>query len=345
MSVSAQAVGVGWDTDVLYEQRLQESQPRTRIFRGNNALNEAIEYGTKGMKWGVRKRKEKKGLGRRGRKEVEAKLASSPVVDSDELGGGVSETFLVKLKDGSKAVWKPDSGENSDVRDTIPAGNQSGREAAAWEVAKIVGLDDLVVPAVVRGLQVGEKIGSETGSETGEKGAMLEFVDGKTAHAAPDAFDGKEDLARAAVFDFVIGNTDRHKGNWLVKEGKLRLIDHGLAFPVTPKDRGRVEIHSQFMGMAAAKNIPLTEDDVRPFFSRKNRTSRALKALGLGKPEIRAVRRRMKYLKEAVKHPNPWKSMHERFGGGFLRKPNYQSPKPGSHPWWISKSSRRTPTS
>jgi hypothetical protein len=51
-------------------------------------------------------------------------------------------------------------------------------------------------------------------------------------------YDGERDLQRAALFDFVTANLDRHIGNWLVDEsqpgGKLALIDHGLAFEYEP---------------------------------------------------------------------------------------------------------------
>jgi hypothetical protein len=38
-------------------------------------------------------------------------------------------------------------------------------------------------------------------------------------------------VARAAAFDYLVGDTDRHEGNWMVRaDGKLVLIDNGLSF-------------------------------------------------------------------------------------------------------------------
>jgi hypothetical protein len=44
--------------------------------------------------------------------------------------------------------------------------------------------------------------------------------------------EGIREFQKLAMFDFIIGNTDRHSGNWMVDEQhKLRAIDHGLSFP------------------------------------------------------------------------------------------------------------------
>jgi hypothetical protein len=48
-------------------------------------------------------------------------------------------------------------------------------------------------------------------------------------------YDGEKDLARASAFDVLVGNTDRHSGNWMLGKGKISLIDNGLAFPTSNK--------------------------------------------------------------------------------------------------------------
>ena len=40
------------------------------------------------------------------------------------------------------------------------------------------------------------------------------------------------DVRKARFFDFIIGNLDRHEGNYLVHNGKIKLIDNGMTFPV-----------------------------------------------------------------------------------------------------------------
>jgi len=164
----------------------------------------------------------------RGRMEAREKSLRQGKIVHEELiaeddGGGINDVYRVRLKDGSEGAWKPKSGEDPDARYNIRRGTYYQREAAAYDVAKAIGMTDLVPATVVREHQ-------------GQKGSLQEWV----RNAVPmwetprfrDAFGGNRDLARAAAYDVLIGNTDRHPGNWLIKDGKkLRLIDNGLAFP------------------------------------------------------------------------------------------------------------------
>jgi phage gp29-like protein len=143
------------------------------------------------------------------------------------LGGGVSESSVVYLEGDTKAVFKPQEGEPPRIRAQIPDGTAYRREAAASAVAEIGGMTDMVPATVIRKIE-------------GKKGSVQLFVPGaKTGKhyfatgERSKAFDGLNDLARAAVYDHLIGNTDRHYGNWLIRgNGKMALIDNGLSFPV-----------------------------------------------------------------------------------------------------------------
>lgn len=134
-----------------------------------------------------------------------------------------NETLKVTLDNGQQGIFKPHAGEKPGLRDGIDHGTQWRREVAASDVARILGFGDLVPPTAFR-------------AHAGRDGSLQQFVpDAMEARTLTDhyRYDGDDDAARAAVFDYLIGNTDRHPGNWLVRNGKLALIDNGLSFPHT----------------------------------------------------------------------------------------------------------------
>lgn len=200
--------------------------------------------------------------------DVETVLTTGKIKSSDDLGGGVNKTQLVVLDNGVKAVYKEEQTYERMRRD-ITSGMDKEREAAAWQVAKLVGMDDLVVPSVVRG-----------------NGSMSLFQQGQLAANmyGSGKYDGNNDLARAAVFDYVIGNTDRHGGNWLVNDNKLRLIDHGLSFPERGQGDPTMKGNSSMVREASEK---FYGQSVSPYtssyISSKDAIISTLKGLGLDK--------------------------------------------------------------
>jgi hypothetical protein len=215
--------------------------------------------------------------------QAEYNLFHMAIVKKDELGGGVTPSYKVKLEDGSVAVMKyPYNGVFGPARDNIPLKGEPEREAGAWQVAKVVGMQDLVPPTVVR--------------EVDGKAASLQlWTGGRQAEAAGNPFDGMQDRARVAAFDYVIGNEDRHKGNWLVdNEGKIHLIDHGLSFP---QGQWNAKFNSKFVRrMAEQEDIseqykPKVQGQV--FSENQEKIVSALKGVGLGQDEIRGVKERI----------------------------------------------------
>lgn len=150
-------------------------------------------------------------------------ITSKAVTSKKDLGGGINKTYVVTFEDGSKGVFKV-ADPNSKPRREVPAGQDAEREVAAYKVAKLVGMDDLVPETIIRKVD-------------GERGSLQSWVTGELAANSLNQYDGEKDAARAAAFDYVIGNSDRHKYNWMVSgtggNEKLHLIDHGLTFPVT----------------------------------------------------------------------------------------------------------------
>ncbi len=149
------------------------------------------------------------------------------------LKGGSNDNFLITLSNGVSAIWTPTAGEKSGEkpRPNIPRGTQAKREEAAYLVDKRLGHLARVPPAVSSGLE-------------GRPGALKLLVsqglDGKESRQ--ENLPGRtapEDYRRIALFDHVVGNLDRHSGNYLVDAEERPIpIDHGLAFPVKNGEQG-----------------------------------------------------------------------------------------------------------
>jgi len=149
------------------------------------------------------------------------------------VGSGINETRFLKLDatdpytgDKLVGVFKPIDGERfTGVRNSITNTEfrLANRETLAYQVAKQLGMDNLVPETAMTQVE-------------GQVGSMMRLVP-ETKHLGDkwmnatfyiDEWDG----ARATLFDYLIGNTDRHLNNALIdKAGKLVLIDHGYSFP------------------------------------------------------------------------------------------------------------------
>jgi len=223
---------------------------------------------------------------------AESHLRSSPIASSKEIGHGVSGAELVTFADGSKAVWKADDKEYKGCRDNVSDGYMGAREYGAWALAKVIGMTDLVTPIAKRTID-------------GKVGTLSAFQKGVVANAVDrgDRFDGTRDLARAAVFDFITGNEDRHTGNWLMKAGRFRLIDHGLCFP----DKGKyVGENERVLGYARGrlnaelegKDLLRSQADI--YTQRKDKILSTLGKAGLPKGSLEGVAARIDQLSKAA---------------------------------------------
>lgn len=216
------------------------------------------------------------------------------VTGSEILGGGINETRVIKFAGGGKGVFKPREGLAPGImRGNISPGLDPEREVAAWELAKEVGMDDMVTPAVMRSVK-------------GKEGVVSEFQKGRVADFYPPdvAYGSDDSLARAAIFDYVIGNEDRHQGNWLVDGKQLHLIDHGLAFP----DRGKFGAGNHaFINAAVGPRSP--EKGVAkfaaPYIQKLDRIKAILAKVGLPQGAIRGVEERINNLKKV----KSWKDL------------------------------------
>lgn len=166
-------------------------------------------------------------------------------LDPPSGGGGHSGgRFRLLLHGGVSVIAKPGTNPDSEA--------MMGREAAAWQIARLLGFEDIVAATVVR------PIPTRDGDEV-LASAQVFWPDGNLFSPPIDTFPD-EDVWRAAVFDAVIGNVDRGGHNWLAVPApggpvppRLTLVDHGHAFDYGG-NRERVE--SAFYAAHRGEDIP-----------------------------------------------------------------------------------------
>ena len=161
------------------------------------------------------------------------------------LSGGSNAPTYIEYTDGSgrpqKGMFKADGDEaTSPYYQAFPRGSQAAREVTASLIGKELGLGDAV--ASTQFAEVGGRRGvlqnwindtAQVGHEyidanfKGDRYSGDPAVAGKQVSKILEKVDGIEDMQ---YFDLLTGNADRHEGNWMVKGGKVAMIDNGATF-------------------------------------------------------------------------------------------------------------------
>jgi hypothetical protein len=132
-------------------------------------------------------------------------------------GGNVNEAFKADLDDGSSAVYKPVSGEQTTGMRQDITSDLGLREVAASRVDEMLGFDRVPTTAMVDGPQ--------------GPGSLQRFAENSSEGLDADQYP-RTQQQQMAVLDYVTGNTDRHGGNYLTgPDGSVVAIDHGFSFP------------------------------------------------------------------------------------------------------------------
>jgi Phosphatidylinositol 3- and 4-kinase len=156
--------------------------------------------------------------------EVEEFLKSAKIAKVGDIPIGVTRPKRAYLEPGGVALsfaWK-----------VLPPGRKDGyfesykSEIAAYELDKVLGLN--MVPVVVER------------TIKGDTGAAVLWLEGvrswESVLPLPKPASWNQQLARMKMFDDLIGNSDRNKGNLLVDDDwHLFLIDHSRAFVTDTK--------------------------------------------------------------------------------------------------------------
>ncbi len=251
-------------------------------------------------------------------------LASNKVIVTPKSMGTVNDTlYHMEFADGFKGLGKtPENEKHHEQEYGVPQGEAYKRESVAFQVAEIFGFGDLVPPTIKREIPgVGE--GSVQSWVPTSKGGKIPVV----ARNVPEdiKFDGGDDLARAAAFDFLMGARDRHEKNWMLHgDGyeKLALIDNGLTLPEGNESGDKIgSIRSGLFTAAYQKDLPIPKMDLSDTSVKK--MVGAMKNGGISDKAVGAFLQRVEMVKKAsagggatfrhlpvmsndAKHPSDW---------------------------------------
>lgn len=250
---------------------------------------------------------------------TEMKMGSSDQKEISHLGGGVNKSYELVLQDGTRGVFKPQTDGMSRFGGGWMRGGIYGqsveREVAAWEIAKLGGVDHLVQPTI-------ERTATTPDGQTQSGSFQLWAEDSKNAARANDPWDGHRDRQSAAMFDYVTGNQDRHVQNWMVtSNGELKLIDHGLILGETRAESPK--FNQQFIAKVAREDERYQAAPYRrpqdwrtpkevaaPYVRNRERIRERLERLGIPKAAIDRTMRRIAKADAA----SSWKRL---YGDGF----------------------------
>ena len=196
-------------------------------------------------------------------------------VDRDERHAN-SVKFLV-FDDDSKGVFKSGQGERGEYS-SLDTGTFYKREVASSDIAHILGASHLLPTTSLRNWDDAE-------------GSVQDFVEGEKARNLGEEEKwgtNDEDLQWAGVLDYLLCNLDRHSGNWMVKDGRISLIDNGTSLPKYYEEGDFLD--SALLGQAVQRDLPIP--DLTEASRKWPEIEEALRKSGIEDTAIRLTKKR-----------------------------------------------------
>ncbi|MCF6158801.1 MAG: hypothetical protein E3K32_09560 [wastewater metagenome] len=231
-------------------------------------------------------------------------------VTYDRWMGGPRGPEKIKFKDCTAVLFK------CDIRHYWSAANPDTpiREAIVYQIDKIVGLGlvpkTMVIDDIINNVRY--------------DGAVQDWI--------PDAKDGyqidkftseeKKDFERLKVFDFVIGNSDRHLGNILFShDGKLHAVDN-TACLIIDKNEDILDFSDStlyFFSTHVIHDMPHVVEIVEKFYQNKDKILALIDKYIRDNTELAKlmVESRINYLQKMVKIDRPFPRKYREWRKGL----------------------------
>jgi hypothetical protein len=138
-------------------------------------------------------------------------------------------------------------------------------------------------------------------THNGKLGSMTAMVPDASNDGSGDGEARNTETAfKVTLLDYIIGNTDRHGGNWVTdSEGKIWPIDNGLSMSNSDSDRPRFGMWRKVIGENdPSKRQAIGEEYLKPWRGKWSKIEAIAKRRGIDKESIAMMKNRYDHAME-----------------------------------------------